>query len=263
MLALAQFLRALWPVVLLWDLAYSACHFRDGSVDLRSGIQQCDSIFQHNMCCWLNANPRYPDVCTPQGLCLNNSTEPSQLYLDSCADPKWSLGCSPLAEFCSEAMISPCPPKKFSLTTDAESPDVNNFTAITQCDDSSYCCGKNNKTCCEGRHGLMLGAHGQRLSISSATPGTGQPMPTPAPSHTTSPNPAAPAKPGLGPNKVALGIGIGLALPLAVAFAMALWLYWRKKRHAAEFAKAKRSLPELGVEPASSELAGAPVVVEG
>ena len=98
-----RFPRALWPVVLLWNLAYSTCYFRDGSVDLRSGIQRCDSILQHNMCCWLNAYPAYPDICTPQGLCVSNTTEePSQLYVDSCADPKWSLGCSPLAEFCSK-----------------------------------------------------------------------------------------------------------------------------------------------------------------
>src|SRR5579862_2005699 len=100
---LSRFSRAFWPGVLLWSRAYSTCYFRNGSVDLRYGIQRCDSIFQHNMCCWLDAAPAYPDVCTPQGLCLSNTTEePSQLYLDSCADPKWTLGCSPLADFCSK-----------------------------------------------------------------------------------------------------------------------------------------------------------------
>ena len=105
---------------------------------------------------------------------------------------------------------------------------MSTFTPITQCDDDSYCCGKDNKACCDGKHGLQVGPHGGLLQTASTS---SQPTRPTSIIITIISTPKSTPKKGQALSGAALGVGFGLALPLAVAVAvMGILLYLQKQR---------------------------------
>lgn len=83
----------------------SACYFRNGDKDFYPSARRCPDYLDTPMCCWLNraSDDKYDnDTCTPQGLCASNTTASDTYYVDSCTDPLWGSGCSPLYDLCGQ-----------------------------------------------------------------------------------------------------------------------------------------------------------------
>ncbi|KAK4160570.1 hypothetical protein QBC43DRAFT_359278 [Cladorrhinum sp. PSN259] len=97
----------------------------------RLGITQAGV---HSSCCQLNGNSTLSegpsssrDLCAITGLCLNNGV----VRRGFCTDPSWkSPAC---VRVCDDVSAGGSP---------------SSFAEMTSCTDGTYCCGRNNLTCC-------------------------------------------------------------------------------------------------------------------
>ncbi|KAK4226025.1 hypothetical protein QBC38DRAFT_445021 [Podospora fimiseda] len=108
------------------------CYAPDGQTIANSSFAACNrlGITQadvHSSCCQLNLDDGSADLCAITGLCLNNGI----VRRGFCTDPSWK---SPVCvKVCDNPEAGGSP---------------NSFAEMTSCTDGTYCCGRNNLTCC-------------------------------------------------------------------------------------------------------------------
>lgn len=151
--------RSLLPFLVLLSqllsLVSAKCYNYDGTAST-SAFKACNGTGV-SMCCQLGASDDNGDVCgsgSTFGLC---GVTGSELTRESCTDPTWK----------DPACLKLC-------VTGA---GAHNGSAITTCDDGSYCCGQNNSSCCDAGQGLFIvknqlatGLPTVTASISTVTP---------------------------------------------------------------------------------------------
>ncbi|KAK3360478.1 hypothetical protein B0T25DRAFT_578403 [Lasiosphaeria hispida] len=81
----------------------------------------------HSSCCQLLGEENDRDLCAITGLCLTNGI----VRRGFCTDPTWK----------SPACVKVCDDPKAGGSR-------NSFAEMTSCTDGTYCCGRNNLTCC-------------------------------------------------------------------------------------------------------------------
>ncbi|KAK3984224.1 hypothetical protein QBC44DRAFT_385925 [Cladorrhinum sp. PSN332] len=155
----------------------------------RLGITQANA---HSSCCQLGGDPpESRDLCAITGLCLNNGI----VRRGFCTDPSWK----------SPACVKVC-----------DDPDAggspDSFAEMTSCTDGTYCCGRNNLTCC----GTGWAVKPPMLMVN-------------APSATVTVTAAADAAKQRSDRMTIVGLGAGLGGVVVVA-AGAVWYLMRRIR---------------------------------
>ncbi|KAA6406787.1 MAG: hypothetical protein FRX48_09511 [Lasallia pustulata] len=209
----------------------SQCYFPNRTQNTNSDYQPCPPAAQGlaSMCCATNRTSN-PDTCHPNGLCEGHGEvgagfDPeAPYYRESCTDKSWN------STYCLKLCIG--------AASDGSTPDVS----VTDCQDGTYCCGRQNATCCAQGQGTpvasILGAAKPTISptTSSSTATSATPLPTQSPGHSRGLSAAREAG-------VILGVTIGL---IFIGIILGdLWLL-RRKRNAKMNGRAKD--PGLGLE---------------
>jgi hypothetical protein len=239
-------------LVLLVGLPLTAaiCYHPDGT-SAESRYAPCNSG-KVSMCCATNEDIDVKNICRPDGLCAEGTT--NFIWRESCSDPTWKdPNC---LQLCTSGIGEKHFMKKIerpkliisvainnvgeqvNLTTD----DIN----ITLCPDGSYCCGFNNTACCSQFSGYWIKdgkvyQYGQNPYTASSSTGSFISSFT---NSTTTPSPSPTSKSnGSSGNAVNVGldVGLGAGLPIIIIgsiIAVVLYRKWRWRRNQASEAQA-------------------------
>ncbi|KAK0746790.1 hypothetical protein B0T18DRAFT_412430 [Schizothecium vesticola] len=133
-LPLLAYLSILLPPVALADHAAEVqCYAPDGQTVANSSlVSPCNNlgITQsgiHSSCCQLQGDESVRDLCTATGLCLSSGV----VRRGFCTDKTWK----------NPTCVGVCVDKQAGGTP-------TGFAEMTSCTDGTYCCGRNNLTCC-------------------------------------------------------------------------------------------------------------------
>ncbi|KAK0638471.1 hypothetical protein B0T16DRAFT_449470 [Cercophora newfieldiana] len=134
-LCLGAIVGVLFAIIPQAQAAHAAevqCFAPDGSLAPNDTIVPCNNlgITQsgiHSSCCQLLGDEHGRDLCTGTGLCLNNGI----VRRGYCTDKTFN---NPL---CVKVCDKP-----------SAGGNPNGFAEMTSCTDGTYCCGRNNLTCC-------------------------------------------------------------------------------------------------------------------
>ncbi|KAH8884716.1 hypothetical protein GQ53DRAFT_829664 [Thozetella sp. PMI_491] len=177
------------------------------------GIQQ-QGVY--SSCCLLDGDPDTRDLCAQSGLCLRAGI----VQREYCTDKEWK----------SPACVPVC--------TDPKSGGSANGTVeLTPCTDGTFCCGRNNLTCCGTKYAVSVTTQSSVVVVQTAT---------------------VTATPAEGPPVAALaGVGAGLG---AAILALCGALFCLRRKH--EAIKRKNAFLEHSasqVEPSLLSVSGRPL----
>lgn len=185
--------------------------------------ESCNPTASASMCCALDTSSNFLNAnsgtkCRPDGLCNNEAGD--ALWRTACTDKTWKS------------------PECVNLCVDGVKQQGKD-TEVTQCDNGSYCCGRNDisKSCCTSENGVWLvngtttrvnpnPSASRSSSISAPTSSTtGSAAPSARPASSEAPTEEKKTNTGAIAGGVAGGV-LGLA---AIAVA-GLWLFFRRRR---------------------------------
>ncbi|QDS67703.1 hypothetical protein FKW77_005564 [Venturia effusa] len=168
------------------------------------------------MCCRLNDSS--PDTCTSQGLC-HNDVAPN-LWRESCTDSSWGSTC---LQLCVGANAINTGNPNWPNGT----PVRDSHTPLTECQDNSLCCGRNNTVCCSQGQGKFI-VNGQVTNSKPSSTSSSSSSPTA--SATSSTAPASSSNSSSNTGAIAGGVVGGVAGLLLILGA--LWGFLRRRKRA-------------------------------
>ncbi|KAK6341166.1 hypothetical protein TWF696_008252 [Orbilia brochopaga] len=203
------------------------CYYPDGSPTNVTDYQPCNNAEgMASMCCAIaNRGTNFSDTCLPNGLCRSGTATGTQLWRESCTDPKWQ----------DPACLRIC------LSRDQFYDWIVDDAPVTMCEDGTVCCGDTEiggRRCCAAGSGFRLpnmSALVPPLDTMNRVPGNIDPPPsstftietsTGPPTGTSTPSPS-PLPPPKNNEKAKIAISVSTAIAVSIVALAAAYIFRR------------------------------------
>ncbi len=123
----------------------------------------------YSSCCLLDGDPQARDLCAQSGLCLRGGI----IQREYCTDKQWkSPACVPVCldpKVRSSTPINPQMSHNHANSSTQWGGSVNGTVELTPCTDGTFCCGKNNLTCCGSQYAVSVTTQASVVVVQTAT----------------------------------------------------------------------------------------------